>query len=768
MDLGIIISKEYFSLFGYLLLFVFVLTNKKMERYDKILFFSLVIGGVLEIIIFEIEHYFGNLSYRTFMRSALSVIGYILRPSLILILIFLVDKNLRTKTRILLLLIPLFLCTICVTSTFYSHLCFWFTENNAFQRGIFAYVPHIVCLFYTFVCLIVTCRLLKKRDRIDVLVLIAAALCPVFAILIDYIVQSTDISRSSIMLCTLAIYIQSYSITLNKMIDEIPGAVAIFKVTDDYIKVVSFNEVLCNMFGKTYSEFKTLTKDEPFPLLDEKSRETIKNSIYSLKEKDEYSLRLKLMIFDEEKHFNVTFKVSKRQEDSFIIYGTMIDVTREALIYEELSIKNDEISLMMNQLGKIICVYDIPSRTLSMSEKYANIRGYNSTKVFAPNESIEKNLIAADYQEAYKEFYEKIFAGEHSGNMIAKFIDSNGKERWESSNFVVVATKDDMPIRAIISIDDITETYQEKLLLGKYKSTLDSLMGDNKYCLLFDITDNEILAYEGGLLPRDFSFDNKTFEEVVDYFVLKNVKEQDQEIVRELYDIDNMIASYKSGVLHRHIERIIKMSDGSEHWVRLGINLDTTNDMKVLATILCEDIDEEYRKYNILIARANYDYLTGVLTREATMDEIEQYLANEGAEGCHALIMMDMDNLKAINDNLGHQYGDEALQNFAQKVKDFIRENDIIGRIGGDEFFVFIKNISSSVLKGRMQELIKSLEKSYYHNESVITVTASAGISMYYGDKEPRKTLNEMYSQADFALYNSKVNGKNTFRFYRD
>lgn len=768
MNIGYILAKEYVSLFGFLVLFAFVITNKKMEGSDKRLFYGVIITAITEIIVFEVEAYFGNLAKPTFMRVFLSAIGYLLRPTLVLMIILLVDKNLRTKKSVAILSIPLAICFICVSMAFYSHLCFWFSETNNFQRGILGYVPHAICILYTFICLIVACRLIKRRDRLDVYVLICASLCPVFAILLDSLVLDMGLSRISIMLCTLIMYIQSYSITINTMIDEIPGAIAKLEVKNGVCKVLSFNELLSNMFGLSYAEFTFITKDDPFAVLDEKSRALFEDAVSLLSKQDKYSFRFKILLLGKEKYINTSLRVSKRTENEVEIYVTMIDVTTEMQIFEELSIRNNEISLMIDQLGKIICIYDVPTRTLSMSEKYAKLRGFSSNKVIVPDETIERHLISDDYKQAYNNFYKKISAGERSGDIIAKFIESNGKERWEKTNFVVVATKDDKPLRAIITIEDITETYQEKLLLNKYKSTLDGLMGDKKYCLMFDLIERKVLAYEGKLLPSVISFDNKTIEEIVDYFVERNVKEQDKEIVRELYNADNMLISYYAGVFHRHIERIIVTSDGSERWFRLSVNLDCTSDNKIMATLLCEDIDDEYRTYNVLIARANYDFLTGALTRETTMDEIEKYLSGDGINGTHALVMMDMDNLKALNDNLGHQFGDTALKDFANKVKESINDDDFIGRIGGDEFFVFMKNVNLSTFAAKMKALIHSLEKTYSNRDIEVKVTASAGISTYYGDRTERKSLKEMYSQADFALYKSKVNGKNTYTFSDD
>lgn len=300
MDFGTILTKEYISLFGFLILFVFVITNKKIERSDKYLYFGVILTGIVEVIVFEVESYLGTLSYPTFWRVFLSAIGYLLRPSLVVLIILLVDKNLRTKKMIALLLIPLAICFLCVSTAFFSHLCFWYNDTNNFQRAILGYVPHIVCVLYTFICLFVACTLIKKRDELFVLVLICASLCPVFAICLDMFVDDTGLSRISIMFCSLIMYIQNHSIALNDMIDDIPGAIAKFRVKNNSIKIVSFNDLMCQMFGLSYIEFKSITRDNPFGFLDEKTNEIFKTSIDVAIKQYEYSFRFKAMVLGKE------------------------------------------------------------------------------------------------------------------------------------------------------------------------------------------------------------------------------------------------------------------------------------------------------------------------------------------------------------------------------------------------------------------------------------------------------------------------------------
>lgn len=743
------------------------MTNKKIERADKKLFYSIIVMAIIEIIAYEIDYYLGNIYWETltkpiYMRVPISALGYVLRPAIVYTIILLVDTSLRERKKAILLAIPLMVCILSVSTAFYSKLSFWYGIHNEFQRGVLGYVPHIICILYTAICFFVTCKQFKKQERFNSIILILAALFPVFAITLDILVVDTGLSRISIMLCTLIMYIQCHTIALTAMIDEIPGATAKFVVKNNQIKLVMFNELMCYMFGLSYEEFISATKIDSFAVLDEKARKAAKEAAYILFEKDTHSFRMSISSKGIEKIIKVSLRVSQRCDNEIIFYATMIDVTQESHLLDELSMKNYEISLMMNQLGKIICIYDVPTRTLSMSEQYAKIRGYSSTSVIVPDEANERHFVGEESFEAYNYFYSKIHSGEHSGHIIVRFLTPNGVDRWERADFVNIKSEDGKPIRAIISIEDITKSYKERLLLNDYRSTLESLIGDKKLGLLLDLSERKVFACEGGLIPQDFRAEGKTIEELTEYFVTTYVKEKDHEVIREFLNTDEMIVSYNANVMNSYIERLLVMPNKSERYFRITFNLELVNN-KIMATLLFEDIDSEYHLHNVLINRANFDFLTGVFTREATMEKIEKFLLGEGQNGTHALVMLDMDNLKSVNNNLGHQFGDTALKDFANKIKHFFNNDDVIGRIGGDEFFAFVKNITGPVLDKKMQLLLPELEQIYSNKEKNILVSASAGVAMYHGDSP--KTLKELYSSADAALYRSKASGKNIYTF---
>ncbi len=188
-----------------------------------------------------------------------------------------------------------------------------------------------------------------------------------------------------------------------------------------------------------------------------------------------------------------------------------------------------------------------------------------------------------------------------------------------------------------------------------------------------------------------------------------------------------------------------------------------TIELEKLRKSLANRLDEKIKEVSDIREESNKDALTGLWNRNYTEEKVSELLS-KGVKG--ALFMMDMDNFKAINDNYGHQAGDVTLMAFADALRKFSGDDDIICRIGGDEFMTFIAGPSSkSALGNHAADIIAEMgvflgESGFETNSSV-----SVGIAQFPEDAEDFKSL---YNAADKALYCVKQSGKNSYHFYSD
>ena len=166
---------------------------------------------------------------------------------------------------------------------------------------------------------------------------------------------------------------------------------------------------------------------------------------------------------------------------------------------------------------------------------------------------------------------------------------------------------------------------------------------------------------------------------------------------------------------------------------------------------------ENHRRNKELIKYAQTDALTGLYNKETTKQRTDQLLTEDKEEN-HAFMILDMDSFKQINDVYGHAVGDVILQKFGKLLKDTFREGDILGRIGGDEFVVIMKNIQTKEAAVKKAEELLAKTQGYKINElKGKNISISIGISMYPNNGD---CYMDLYKQADQALYQAKRSGK--------
>lgn len=177
------------------------------------------------------------------------------------------------------------------------------------------------------------------------------------------------------------------------------------------------------------------------------------------------------------------------------------------------------------------------------------------------------------------------------------------------------------------------------------------------------------------------------------------------------------------------------------------------------------DISEQKAAEERIRELANYDALTGLPNRRLFHDRMAQMLAvAQREETSVALLFIDLDHFKRINDSLGHSVGDELLCALAGRLEHLVRRGDTIARLGGDEFVIAMPDVNATVVAEVARRLLDECCTPFMIAGHELTVTPSAGISLYPQDGEDIEAL---LKNADSAMYQAKEIGRNTFQFYR-
>ncbi|MCW8195497.1 EAL domain-containing protein [Proteobacteria bacterium 005FR1] len=210
---------------------------------------------------------------------------------------------------------------------------------------------------------------------------------------------------------------------------------------------------------------------------------------------------------------------------------------------------------------------------------------------------------------------------------------------------------------------------------------------------------------------------------------------------------------------------LARCKDGHEIEVEVGLSPMAGDDASL---VLCSvvDISERKRLQNELARQARYDALTQLPNRRTVQAAIQSAIESAKANGklC-AVLFVDLDRFKDINDGWGHLIGDRVIQETAQRLARVIRREDVIGRLGGDEFVVVARDLSDRQEAGMLaQRLVEAMQSPTRVEKESFNVAVSIGIALYPSD--PGSSGEDLLGNADAALYQAKEAGRGRWSFY--
>lgn len=221
-------------------------------------------------------------------------------------------------------------------------------------------------------------------------------------------------------------------------------------------------------------------------------------------------------------------------------------------------------------------------------------------------------------------------------------------------------------------------------------------------------------------------------------------------------------------LVHFELEARIRLPGGKERvFQQRGEVASGSNSGDTRMTSIVYDITERKESEQRLAHLANYDTLTGLPNRHLFHDRLSHAMAQAGRKNNQvALLYMDLDHFKSVNDALGHHAGDELLMEAARRIQQNIRESDTAARLGGDEFTVILEQFDNTDQVSTVAtHILRELNKVYHIENNEIFVSASIGITLYPDDGNNPEVL---LQNADSAMYLAKEEGRNTYHFFTE
>lgn len=239
---------------------------------------------------------------------------------------------------------------------------------------------------------------------------------------------------------------------------------------------------------------------------------------------------------------------------------------------------------------------------------------------------------------------------------------------------------------------------------------------------------------------------------------------QDKAFYQEMWQILNTVGYWNGEVWN-------KRKNGELYAEWLSINIIYNPDhSKRLHVAIFSDITKRKQADELIWQHAHFDHLTQLPNRRLLLDRLKRTVDTSACNGREcALLFIDLDNFKAINDNLGHDMGDLLLQQVAQRLTACVREGDTVARMGGDEFVVMLENLGEQSIRAKVLaemisiKILGALNQPFQLGTGNYFSTPSIGVTVFNGKEQQVETL---IRQADIAMYQAKNAGRNNMCFY--
>ncbi|MGB8452590.1 MAG: diguanylate cyclase [Anaerocolumna sp.] len=390
------------------------------------------------------------------------------------------------------------------------------------------------------------------------------------------------------------------------------------------------------------------------------------------------------------------------------------------------------------------------------SNGYYDIVGYSKEEI---QQEFKNSVITLVYQDDMDKF-KTLRDGFNNGEYIQKevrMITRNGSNIWILINGNYIEDKNGNHTLSAVMID-ITDSklMQERLLLE-----------EERYRVAAEISNDILFEYEIGEDLMTFADKYKELYgrvPVIPYF--SNPKTHAEKMIHpeDTGVFSEYCRALRSG--KEMIESEFRIRDIKNDYVWCHTRGKTIYDdnkhaTRVIGKIV--NIDLHKKELQTLEFKAKRDPLTGVYNKSTTKDLIDHFIQKH-SEDKHIFMIVDIDDFKSINDRYGHLQGDKILSFVINQVKMIFTAGEIIGRIGGDEFAIFIGDISNKETAFIKADLLQRALRSVYREEEYeISVSGSIGVSIYPRDG---KNYNQLLNCADKALYDVKDQGKDGFKLF--
>ncbi len=454
------------------------------------------------------------------------------------------------------------------------------------------------------------------------------------------------------------------------------------------------------------------------------------------------------------------------EDGSIGFISVFTDITERHEMLEQLRSKERIMNIVGEHSGRIVYYYNIAKNELRAINPDDAVRGGLAEFCVDPvNTLFDLSLIHPEFVVPLGDFINLIRNGEDNGSLKLNMTCLDGVDRWFDIRFTSLPDEQKQPVGAVISLLDITAQHDREISHERYKQTIDTALSNESVFFEIDLSANIVEKQLGVIAPFTESFLDMPYTNIVELLTANITKKKEQRRIRTYLALEKLLDAYNSAQRRISDDWPIVLDDGSKIWIHCSVQLVTDPYTKhIKMHMALSDVTEKKLKQLNILYQAENDGLTGLYNRTTIERKISESLRIDYKNS--VFILIDLDDLKHINDTLGHAQGDRAICAVSDELISTFKRIGMEGRLGGDEFLVFLPNYSDI---GKLDKLLSGLLRRL--TSIMIGENNDNFIHCSFGISFADKTANDfaaLYKRADIALYHVKRNGKNNFAYFSE
>ncbi|WP_200762876.1 EAL domain-containing protein [Nitrosophilus alvini] len=394
--------------------------------------------------------------------------------------------------------------------------------------------------------------------------------------------------------------------------------------------------------------------------------------------------------------------------------------------------------------------YDLETKEFTVSSSLFEILEIEKRRMLSIKEC--NRFIVPDNREYVKKSIIKAFREKSEWDIEYKITTEKGNLKFIHSKGFIKTDKNGKPLKLFATIQDVTEIREKERELKLYKKVIDNSI---EGVIITDSHNNIIYV-------------NSVFTELTGYTEEEVIGKKPNILSSGRHGKDFYKKMWKSlyekGFWQGEIWNRRKNGEVYPEWLNISTVKDENGKILYFAATFADITHHKLSKERYL-QLAHYDILTGLPNRLLLLDRLQASISHAKRNSKpFAVMFIDMDRFKHINDTLGHSVGDILIKQMGERLKSCFRETDTVSRVGGDEFIVLIENLNNkNNVLNLAKKVIKAVNKPFRIKGYELFVTVSIGIAIYPKDGT---TTDELLNHADMAMYKAKELGKNRFMFF--